>query len=92
MLLLEYQHILYEELFYSIQYENNAKSTTVLLYPCYHDGTKDFFDTVTISSGIGMNELTKLSSLATECFQEIAKLIDREHSDICIGADIQYYD
>jgi hypothetical protein len=39
-----------------------------------------------------MNELTKLSSLATECFQEIAKLIDREHSDICIGADIQYYD
>lgn len=81
-----------EELFYSIQYESNAKSSTVLLYPHYHDGTKDFFDTVTISSGINANELTKLSGLATECFQEIAKLIDREHSEICIGADIQYYD
>lgn len=81
-----------EELFYHVQHENNAKSSTVILYPCYHDGTKDFFDTVTISSGISMTELARLSSLATESFQEVAKLIDREHSEICIGADIQYFD
>ena len=81
-----------EELFYTIQYESNAKSSTVLLYPCYHDGTEVFFDTVTISSGINVNEIAKLSGLASECFQEIAKLIDREHSQIWIGADIQYYD
>lgn len=81
-----------EELFYYVQHERNAKSSTVLLYPCCYDGTKVFFDTVMISSGINADEIAKLSGLATECFHQIAKLIDREHSEICMGADIQYYD